>query len=67
MTDAAQIAAGMTDAQRAALTNKWSSSGISGRLKRKGLVAGHLGTGNWVAIILTPLGLAVRDYLMENG
>ncbi len=80
MTDVAKIAAGLTKAQREAIAKaagRYGKPPLYGvtikTLARKGLAVvwverpTHSHDDDYGMAFLTPLGLAVRDYLKENG
>lgn len=71
MTDeqVAEVAIRMSGSQQQALRLERGSAGVCRRLREKGLATTVIGTGMaWDArVILSPLGLAVKDHLERTG
>lgn len=69
MTQAQEIAKGLTEAQKWAVLHERGSTGVCRKIREKGLASTVIGTGMaWDArIILTPLGLEVRAILQEQA
>lgn len=76
MSEVERVAKGLTDAQRQGVLNNrpdggpkygWRRSGSASRaLERKGLLRERQDTIGNIMWSLTPLGLAVRTYLLEK-